>query len=78
MLLIDTCPAVVPYHILVVSIPCQQIHVGDAASGYDLAISTDTPGHNTLYNVLNLNLGHKFTTYDRNNNSASNNLDLMY
>ena len=62
---------VVPFNIPAVSIPYQQFHVGDAASQYLLTITTDTPGHSTLYNSLNYNSGNKFTTYDRDNDDTN-------
>ena len=39
---------VVPFNIPAVSIPYQQFHVGDAASGYLLTITSGTPGNDTL------------------------------
>ena len=58
---------VVPFNIPAVSIPYRQFHVGDAASQYLLNISSDTPGHDNLYNSFNYNSGSKFSTYDRDN-----------
>ena len=56
-----------PFHIPAVSIPYQQIHVGDAASEYLLTITSDTPDYDTLCNSLNYHSGRKFSTYDRDN-----------
>ena len=58
---------VVPFNIPAVSIPYQQIHVGDAASQYLLTITSDTPGYDNLYNSMNYHSGIKFSTYDNDN-----------
>ena len=52
-----------------VSIPYQQFHVGDAASEYLLTITSDTPGHDTLYTSMNYHSGRKFSTYDNDNDA---------
>ena len=55
---------IVLFYLPAVSIPYQQIHVGDAASDYLLTISSGTPGDGNLYNSFVFNSGSKFTTYD--------------
>ena len=62
---------VVPCNIPAVSIPYQQIQVGDAASEYLLNITSDTPGDDTLYNSMNYHSGSKFSTYDNDNDVDS-------
>ena len=62
---------VVPFNIPAVSIPYQQIHVGDAASEYLLTITSDIPGDGNLYNSMTHHSGSKFSTYD-NDNDATN------
>ena len=58
---------VVPFYLPAVSIPYQQIHVGDAASDYLLTITSDTSGYDNLYNSFNYASGNKFSTYDHDN-----------
>ena len=60
---------VVPCNIPAISIPYQQIYVGDAASEYRLTITSDTPGDDTLYNSFNFHSGSKFSTYDNDNDA---------
>ena len=69
---------VVPFNIPAVSIPYQQIHVGDAASEYLLTITSDNPGYSTLYNSLNFHSGIKFSTYDRENDNSSSHCAERY
>ena len=62
---------VVPVSIPAVSIPYPYFHVGDAASGYVLTITSNTPGHDTLCNSLNYQTGSKFSTSDCDNDIYS-------
>ena len=62
---------VVPCNIPAISIPYQQIHVGDATSKYRLTITSDTPGDNTPYNSMNYHSGIRFSTYDNDNDITS-------
>ena len=61
---------VVPFNIPAVSIPYQQFHVGDAASGYLLTVTSDTPGDRTLYTSLNHHSESRFYTSDRDNSGV--------
>ena len=63
---------VVPFNIPAVSIPYQQIHVGDAISKYRLTITSNTSGYSTLYNSMNYHSGSRFSTYDNDNDRYGN------
>ena len=69
---------IVPFNIPAVSIPYQQIHVGDAASEYLLTISSRTSGFGTLYTSMNYHSGSKFSTYDRDNSNHSSQCSVDY
>ena len=63
---------IVPFNISAVSIPYQQIQVGDAASEYLLTITSNTSGHTSLYTSLNFHSGCKFSTSDNDNDEKPN------
>ena len=62
---------VVPFNIPAVSIPYTQFQVGDATSDYLLTVTSDTPGHESLYNSFTRSSGMRFTTYDRDNDQGA-------